>query len=343
MSMASPEHLELLDAYLRAARGDTRAFGGCQFVAVGDPCQLPPVGERDARAPYVFEGPLWAACNFKYAVLNEVMRQKDETFLRILDAVREGQRRPFRDWEEGLRAALLARVGARAELPDCGGAGAVVLRIKNVDVDKANRERLQELPGEERAYAARAASAAGNGAAREVSGCALEALDTEREHGRARPCALKPGARVMLTYNLDAQRGLFNGSVGAVRALPDDDSALVSFAVGEARVPRVTCAQKLPDGGSLSLCFMPLRLAYAMTVHKSQGATLDAAEVLLDVNMSPGAALTALSRVRSLQSLRVLVPDGKDAAFVLERAFVTESAALEFMDMAASLNELQRS
>ena len=137
LSLVSPEHLELLDALLRAARDDESPFGGVQLVVVGDPAQLPPVargnqararlhnrrrhaGRRPvscalvrigagktrsiARGPqlstYVFECELWKRLAWTPVVLKQVMRQRDEAFVAVLDAIRAGERRPFPTWPE---------------------------------------------------------------------------------------------------------------------------------------------------------------------------------------------------------------------------------------------------
>ena len=335
LSMTPPSMLVLLDAYLRAARNDERPFGGVQFIAVGDPCQLPPVALKGEESSYVFDSPLWAACKFQTAVLGTVMRQTDQLFVRVLDAVRQGQRRPFREWPEDLRAALLARVNA--PILDESGAPfeGSALHATNRDVDRSNALRLARLEGEARTYEPRVTATARDGKPQEGGAEVSEATERERRHGQARDCQLKPGARVTLTYNVDVARGLFNGSVGEVLTVPDDRTASVRFRCGPVVVSRVTADRALADGGKLNVNFMPLRVANAATVHKSQGLTMDAAVVHLEPKMQPGSSYTALSRVRSLDALSIRVPEDHDPAAVFAAAFLTDKRALAFLDSIA--------
>lgn len=320
LSMTPPWALDLLDAYMRAARNSTRPFGGVQLVMVGDPCQLPPVELPGEAATYVFDSPIWERADFAYAVLNTVQRQSDSLFVRLLDAVRAGQTRPFLSWEPELREALLARV--EATVLDAEGAAFDVVRLAatNAEVDRANVAGLAALPGEARAYPLRvtpAAAAAGT------------------ELGNARPVELKPQARVMLTHNLDVARGLFNGAVGVVESAPEDGYALVRFRHGTERVARMEVEREPSasgDGPACTVNFLPLRVAYGVTLHRCQGCTLDAAEVSLGVKMQAGAAYTGLSRVRDLGCLRVRLPTGHDPATVLAAAFRTNEKALAFLE-----------
>lgn len=322
LSMTPPYMFELLDAYLRAARACARPFGGVQLVLVGDPCQLPPVPLPGEALQYVFDTPLWARCNFSYSVLSTVLRQSDLLFVRVLDAVRAGQRRPFRDWEPELREALLARVDA--PVLDSGGRAFEVVRLSatNAAVDRANCAGLAALPGAARSYPVRVAP-------EEVAAAANADL-----LGNARPVELKPGARVTLTHNLDVARGLFNGAVGVVQSV-SEDQAVVRFRGGAQTVPRVEVERQLAGGAAAALAainFMPLRVAYGMTLHRCQGATLDAAEVNLSAQMPANAAYVGLSRTRDLGSTCIRVPAGHDPAAVLEAAFRTDERALAFLD-----------
>jgi hypothetical protein len=154
LSLFTPELFSVMDATLRAVRKDNRRFGGVQVIAVGDPAQLPPVPIKGEEIKYVFEDDVWKTTHFKHAVLKTVMRQNDELFIRILDAIREGQRRPFSTWEPELRDALLSRLAPAARVVDDQGNDfpVVKLRATNAQVDANNMERLTELPGDLRTY-----------------------------------------------------------------------------------------------------------------------------------------------------------------------------------------------
>lgn len=339
LSLLSPELFQLVDATMRAARRNARPFGGVQLIAVGDPGQLPPVPMAGEDVRYVFEDDVWCAVDWRSVVLRTVVRQADVEFVELLDAVRAGELQYFKDWPEPLRERLLARTTARgARVLDADGNEfpAARLRATNAKVDQDNMEALERLPGELRTYPVRVLLPASAGgawtdgleAAASSAGRAEEELRDAAREGKWRDAVLKEGATVVLTSNLDVNAGLFNGAIGVVQAL-DPAGVRVRFRGGTALVERV----EFPlDDGETRVSVMPLRAAYAFTIDKSQGLTLDACIVSLTPKMRPGAAYTALSRVRSLDSLVVETPDGMLPADVFERCFVTADAVQGFCD-----------
>jgi ATP-dependent DNA helicase PIF1 len=157
-----------------------------------------------------------------------------------------------------------------------------------------------------------------------------DALQEELDNASRRPAALKENATAILTYNMDTSQGLYNGSVGVVEKL-HGDSATVRFRNGSVVVQCITTERELGDGSVVTLEFLPLRAAYSCTIDKSQGITLDAADVHLTANMKDGAAYTALSRVRSLDSLIIRTDPGWSPDALFESAFRTSEAVLDFL------------
>ena len=245
---------------------------------------------------------------------------------RIDDAGAEcGQRRRARAQET--RALLLSRVRARVLDADGNDFPATRLHTTNKDVNSDNAAELAKLPGEARSYAVRVTLPRGD-----VVGLGHEAprdspLDklARDAPGKWDDVALKAGATVVLLANVNPAAGLFNGAVGRVEAC-GDDAVRVRFRGGPVDVLRAELGV-----GDLRVSYMPLRLGYAATVHKSQGMTLDACVIHLQFSMPAASAYTAISRVRSLDSLVIEVPPDADPAHVFERAFRTSDVAADFM------------
>ena len=304
VSMLSSDLLETLDGVARATRDrPDEAMGGMQVVAVGDFGQLPPVvtdrdssrgdgyyfededGEDDGpHHPFCFDSPVWDELDLRRGTheLSVVQRQEaGSAFERFLSMVRDGSVTPdiVRDFN---RKCLVDDV--TNPLPDDG---IVPTRIytHNRDVDRENKVRLDELDGDEVPCEARddwreslpfdAPPSTRQGMKRAIS---AELPDVVH---------LKVGAQVMLTRNKEGNgaagsRGLVNGSRGVVVGLDADGVPTVRFDNGRVeRVVRVEAVRNNPDGGPGVLVRrqVPLRLAWATTVHKSQGATLSRAVI----------------------------------------------------------------
>lgn len=336
VSMLSAEAFEMLDDALRRLRPRhaSEPMGGVQLVACGDFYQLPPVC-APARAGGDANQPADAFLNFGYAfecdawgrvfapddqiVLTRPFRQTEPEFAALLDRVRRGERDAL--------AEVVRRCSAAAEEDATEDVRPTMLYARNVDVDRLNALELRRLPGDERVLAAQdavaAAPGAGEGAASLASAAGRGYL--ERECPAPSELRLKAGAQVMLLRNLGDGARLFNGSRGVVvgfrQAAADGsrptatDVPVVRFACGtETALPPMRFERELRGLGTVARMQVPLKLAWNLSIHKSQGLTLDAVQVSLTGMFAPGQAYVALSRARTLRGLRVLDWDGRAVA-----------------------------
>ncbi|HVY89522.1 MAG TPA: AAA family ATPase [Hyphomonadaceae bacterium] len=300
VSMVRADMMQAIDNTLRLNRGSKQPFGGVRMILSGDLHQLPPVVEGEVEhileqsygGPWFFRAPAFAAAQFRLAALKRVFRQEDAVFIRILNALRNG--RLSEEDEAILRTRVSERTPAEASLTH------VVLTPNNAAAWKINQLRLAELPGEAKGYAA---TLEGNFEAK--------AFPTEEV------LELKPGARVMMIRN-DPQGRWVNGSLGVVSALGDSDC----FVKINGEVHRVAqqawekfryefdaAAKSVSRTVVGSFKQLPLRLAYAVTIHKSQGMTLDKVHIDFDRGMfAHGQAYVAFSRCRTLEGLELSRP-----------------------------------
>lgn len=288
VSMMTPEFFEKLDLVFQRVRRNQAFFGGLQLVLAGDFCQLPPVSQVTT---FAFESPLWVP-NMKTCALTEIVRQKDPVFQRILNEARMGTLSP-----ESI-AILKSRVGLDwSSLP----IKPTLIFSRNKDVDRINQENMLAIEGPSKTFAAQTVYKTGTKLTPELQGL-LDRLDKDSTYEPV--LDLKVGAQVMLITNSLSSRSpdLVNGSRGVVTGFSSAGLPLVQFASGLIPIDRVTW--NLPEGVGRSQ--IPLRIAYAITVHKSQGVSLDSA--LIDIGSSVfeyGQAYVALSRVRSLEGLYI--------------------------------------
>jgi len=298
ISMVRCDLLDGLDRRLRATRGrKTEPFGGVQVVMFGDPYQLPPVLKDgpekqylmdNYRSPWFFDSKVWNEVEPRVVELTDVKRQDEAEFRDILDRMRNGAM-------TSADGAVLNDIGARRPIPE----GTVTLSTTNASANSINAKALRDLPGK-----AKIAQAI-------IDGDFGGQLPAEEE------LELKPGARVMFLRNdsvADGSRWV-NGSVGTVVKI--DGAVHVALDTDPHTPVEVQPVQweKIqytydPDENSVEADIMatfsqfPLRLAWAVTIHKSQGQTLDSA--VLDFGrgaFANGQAYVAFSRIRTLDGV----------------------------------------
>lgn len=285
VSMLPGKIIELVDLVCREVRNDPRPFGGIQVIAVGDFLQLPPVA-KTGRYDWAFASPVWEALDFSNVTLRVVHRQDDPTFVSILNQFREGT-------VNKAGAEILKKRVAVFPKPS-------ILRLftHNVQVDKWNAYQLGTIDEAEQVF-----HAEGEGPKDEVEWLQKN-LVTPSE------LRLKVGARVMVTANLPSGDGetlaAANGDMGEVTGW-DPTAICVTLDNGrELNVePHEWEFDPTTDGKTGTFVQFPLRLAWACTIHKSQGLTLDRALIDIRAAREPGQAYVAVSRVKSLAGLHL--------------------------------------
>ncbi|MBW4062158.1 AAA family ATPase [Candidatus Saccharibacteria bacterium] len=284
VSMLHDFRLDLVDQAVQAVRGNDRPFGGIQVILCGDFFQLPPVNRAGSvQGGFIFGSASWISLAPVICYLQEQHRQNDETFLGILNAMRAG------DVRRGHAEALLARLDAHLSGP------VTELHTTNADVDWINQVQLDGMEGESKTYVMMTTGKANYVDSLRRSCLALDEL------------TVKLGALVMCVKN-HPQGKYMNGSLGTVVAWEDLTGYPVVRLRSGKQLTIIPETWELRDGDKkrASLTQVPLRLAWAITVHKSQGMTLDAARIDLRRAFTYGMGYVALSRVRSLDTLSLV-------------------------------------
>lgn len=298
VSMLTPELLGKLDSIARLLRNCNKPMGGMQIVFVGDFYQLPPV-KRDGEIEFVFESPLWKEIVQETIKLTKILRQDDPVFQEILNEVREG------NVSEKSINILLSRKDDSWRQREIRPS---LLYTKRAYVDMINQSNLKALTGKRQTYKAETifspiqATLGFTESTPEVK-FAIGKMDKESVYMPELELAV--GAQVMLLSNLNHEAGLVNGSRGVVVGFDEDNLPLVQFNKGTP-IPIAHSKWECEDLEGVSRKQIPLKLAYAITIHKAQGATLDCALIDIGTNtFEYGQAYVALSRVKNLQSLYI--------------------------------------
>ena len=299
VSMMTAELLDKLNEIGKKVRGNRKPFGGIQVLLVGDFFQLPPVNKSDEPTMFAFESDAWKEAITTSIELTQIQRQKDEIFQKVLKEARVGalskesceilSQCQGRNWKENkIRPTLL--------FP------------RRSEVEMINDSNLRALTGRRYTYKARLV----------YDGKVPDAFNEndeqfqkvvamfDNESAYSKELELILNAQVMLIANTDPDNGLVNGSRGVIVGFcPSTELPIVEFLNGIKKVVG-THTWPIEDFEFVSRAQVPLRLAYAVTIHKCQGSTLDAA--LVDIGSGVfeyGQAYVALSRARSLDALYV--------------------------------------
>jgi ATP-dependent DNA helicase PIF1 len=287
ISMLSQRTLSMVDLVCKSVRKNPSPFGGIQIIFVGDFFQLPPILKNrtleDPHKQFAYCSSAWTNANPTVCYLTEQHRQDDPAFLGFLSAVRRNN--VDEDHFEYIKERMTERASVPLQIPR--------LFTRNVAVDQLNHERLLKLPGDHRVFVM---TQSGNGPVIESlkKGC----LSPEQ-------LFLKVGAVVMFTKN-NSQVGYANGTVGLVRSLDEEGYPTVEIRGGKTVLVQ-PMDWKLEEHGKLKgiISQLPLRLAWAITIHKSQGMSMDAAAMDLSDVFEYGQGYVALSRVRRLSGLHL--------------------------------------
>lgn len=281
ISMIDDELLMKISEYLCLIRNDPRPFGGVQLVLCGDFCQLPPVSGK-----FCFQASIWDQSNITAIMLEELVRQdKDSKFQQILQELR---------WGFCSRDVLKLLKAQTNTIFDNGIIPTRLYSI-NIDVDRINKKEFDRLV-ESGAHVKTYRTILSSHPSAETWGRSVKIPET---------VDLCIGAQILVTWNLPTGSNVVNGTRGVIVAF-ESTGVLVKLTNGEETLVEpitVVCE----DNEKVTATFMPLRLAYAISIHKSQGMTLDAIEIDLgDSIFEYGQAYTALSRARNLESVKII-------------------------------------
>ena len=294
VSMVRADVLDMIDLQMRLAREKDRPFGGCQMILFGDLYQLPPVVKEDEIAKFLlarygtaffFGAPGYERGRFRFVELTNVFRQNDPAFIEMLNHIRSGDMQ----WQE------MERLNSRHR-PLPLGRKIITLTPRNDTAQRINQMNLDELPGDTFRYEGSVDGAFG-----------------EDEMPTGRVLALKAGAQIMMLRN-DTRHRWYNGTFGKIAELSEDG---IRVEIGDQVYPvekKVWIQyaytydperQTVHRQKTGSFRQYPIRLAYAITIHKSQGQTFDAAQIDYSdgTAFAPGQTYVALSRCRSFDAL----------------------------------------
>ncbi len=313
VSMVRADVLDAVDRVLRRFRRADRVFGGVQVLMIGDMEQLPPVTKEDEweilrrfyETPYFFSSKAFRESGALTIELKHIYRQEDETFIRLLNEVRQG-----RLSDQSLR---LLQSRYRPDFEPGDDEGYILLTTHNYKADRLNRKKLEALPGDPVTYRAQ-----------------IKGHFPENAYPAKEELVLKRGAQVMFLKNdRSGLRRYYNGKIGTVTDL-DDDRVWVRPA-GEDQIIEVEAETwenvrykvddrtgEILENKQGSFSQIPLRLAWAITIHKSQGLTFDKAIIDAELSFAHGQTYVALSRCRSLEGLVLKTPI-RAGAFIRDR------------------------
>ncbi len=283
ISMLDGSVLDMVSKVLQSARGSSEAFGSLQVIFVGDFYQLPPVNRDNEPIRYAFTANAWQHAAPLVCYLTEQYRHDDELLSGLLTSIRSG------DVEESHYTLL-------SEQQDIGyDIEPTRLFTHNAAVDQLNLDQLKALPSSKKKYQMKH-----KGNKLLVEGLMRSCLSPQQ-------LVIAEDAMVMCTKN-NFEAGYANGTLGRVVGF-DRESQMPRIETADGRTLTIAPATwSVMDGGKTlaEIEQVPLRLAWAITVHKSQGMSLDAVEMDLTNAFVYGQGYVALSRVRTLTGLKVL-------------------------------------
>ncbi len=285
ISMIPGEVLALAEKISALARESTEAWGGLKIIAIGDFAQLPPISRFKAGKDWAFLNPVWEKSAFAAIELGQMMRaQEDLPFVEALGDLRQGTLSPR------LRKLLDSCVSHDVD----EDFSASILYPKRVDVDRINELKLGQLESQETIFETR------------YSGADMFRTAIMNQAPIGPSLRLKKEAFVMLRQN-DPQGRWVNGSLAWVKEMSPENLRLRLVNGRTVEIAPVSFSMLNSEGKEVaSAKNFPVTLAWSVTIHKAQGATLDRAVVSLNQLWEPGHAYVAVSRVRNSQSLKIL-------------------------------------
>lgn len=335
ISMVRADILDAIDMVLRRYRRNDRPFGGVQLLMIGDVQQLPPVVKDAERkyfdqvypSPFFFNSKALQRLPFLTIELEKIHRQSDAEFMAILNSVRTGN--PGKN--------VLARLNSRLDpsFDPPKDENWIRLTTHNSQADAVNAAKMSELPGKESVYDA-----------------AIDGNFPESAYPADTELHLKVGSQVMFIRNdASGEARYYNGKIGTVTSLvpqvivtDEDGNAIEVERVEWQNVKYELDAETKEIVGNCDGVFSqyPLRLAWAITIHKSQGLTFDRVVIDAGSAFSFGQVYVALSRCRSLEGIVLSTPITPRCTFANEEVNSFENSYTSFDSAESSLGLFQQ-
>ena len=285
ISMVSPNIFSSLDMILQAFKQNDKPYGGVQVVLSGDFFQLPPISKNSDGKKFAWQSPSWKELDLQTAYLQKKFRQDDDQLIFILDEIRGGK------ISQTTYDILNSRLHKELDIEFTP----TKLYTHNLDVDRINNQELNKLPLEPHNF-----KYISEGAKSNIEKLFKSSLVQEE-------LILKKDAVVMFIKN-NPEKFIVNGTTGVVIDFSKDDLPIVKLSTGYiVKVEYEDWTQENDKGKIVSkISQIPLKLAWAITIHKSQGMTLDAAQIDLSKTFEVGQGYVALSRIKNIDGLQLL-------------------------------------
>ncbi len=286
ISMVSPEIFLAMDKILRAFKKNNSPFGGVQTILSGDFFQLPPISREAKDKRFAWQSPSWKELGLKTCYLQEKFRQDDNVLISILDEIRSAN----------VSSNSFDILNSRYQKDLDIDFTPTKLYTHNIDVDRINNNELNKINNPTKSFRYKSEGTAKNIEKIFKSSLVLEEIN------------LKKDSVVMFIKN-NHELGFVNGTTGVVVGFDKHTNLpIVKTSYGSL----ISCALEdwsiENDRGNIvaKVSQVPLKLAWAITIHKSQGMTLDSAEIDLSKTFEVGQGYVALSRIRNIDGLRLM-------------------------------------
>ncbi|MEA2050159.1 MAG: AAA family ATPase [Campylobacterota bacterium] len=286
ISMVSPEVFDSIDKILQAFKQSRKPFGGIQVILSGDFFQLPPISKLQTDKRFAWQSPSWRDLELQTCYLEKKFRQDDNQLIYVLDEIRAGK------VSDKSYEILNSRFNKELSIDH----KPTNLYTHNIDVDRINNDELNMLPSEAIKFLY-----SGDGTSKNIEKIFKSGLLSQE-------LSLKKDAVVMFIKN-NNEKGYTNGTTGVVIGF-DKYTKNPIVKISNSHIVKVEHEDWTIENESgkvlAKVSQIPLKLAWAITIHKSQGMTLDSAQIDLSKTFEVGQGYVALSRIKNIEGLKLI-------------------------------------